>query len=68
MDGEMHATNVATVVQGDSRVFLIFQRQFQGVPVEIRQGSRVRADQKNRRYAFDHAPSFAEQSAARLAA
>jgi len=38
MDGEVHATNIATVVQGDSRVFLIFQRQFQGVPVEIRPG------------------------------
>ena len=57
MDGEMHTTNIATVVQGDSRVFLIFQRQLQGVPVEIRQRSRVRADQKNGHHAFDEAPS-----------
>jgi TonB family protein len=58
MDGEMHATNIAAVVQGNSRVFLIVQRQFQGVPVEIRQGFRVRADQKNGRYAFDQAFSI----------
>jgi len=58
MNGEMHATNIATVVQGYSGVFLIFQRQFQGVPVKIRQGSRVRTDQENGRHAFDQAPSI----------
>src|SRR5688500_15230028 len=36
MDGEMHAADIAPVVKRDSRVFLIFQREAQGVPVEVR--------------------------------
>jgi hypothetical protein len=56
MDGEMHAANVAPVVTRDSRVFLIFQRQAQGVPVEVRQRTWVRAYQEDCRDAIDQEP------------
>ena len=64
MDGKMHAADIATEVKRDSMVFLVFQRQVQNVPVEIRQGSCVRADEENCRHAIDqHAPSIAAQAA-----
>src|SRR5688572_13628884 len=67
MDSQMHPADIAPVVQRDTGMFLVLERQFEGVPVEIRKGLRVRADEENGCHTVDqHIASFRSGSFRRV--